>query len=87
VCGSMQPLTPTDRGDTMRHDPNALHCYCPECVERSELAAIATDTTLEQLSLALRRYRDAGGDLTLVCDGCKATAVMMAGVDPAGGGR
>jgi hypothetical protein len=74
----------------MQHDPNALHCYCSACVERSELAAIATDTTLEELSLALTRYTDAGGDLTLVCSGCKATAVMMTGVrtdPPAGGGR
>jgi hypothetical protein len=57
----------------MRHDPDAQHCFCPECVERSELAAIATDTTLEQLSLAMQRYIDAGGDPVLVCPGCKAT--------------
>jgi hypothetical protein len=68
----------------MSHDPNASHCYCPECVERSELAAIATHTTLEELSLAMQRYSDAGGDLTLVCPGCKATSVAD---DPARGAR
>ncbi len=69
-------------GDTVKHDDNALHCYCSACVDRSERAAISTDTTLEGLSLALKRYTDAGGDLTLVCSGCKATAVMMAGIEP-----
>lgn len=66
----------------MTHDPNALHCYCESCNERSERAAIATDTTLEELSLALTRYTTAGGDLTLVCSGCKATAVMPDGIGP-----
>jgi hypothetical protein len=69
-------------GAVTQHDPTAVHCYCPECVERSELAAIATDTTLEQLSLAVQRYTDAGGDLTLVCNGCKAAAVMLDGIGP-----
>jgi hypothetical protein len=67
----------------MTHNPTAPHCFCPECIERSELAAIATDTTLEQLSLAMQRYIDAGGDLTLVCPRCKKASV--AGDDPAGG--
>jgi hypothetical protein len=70
----------------MKHDPNAPHCYCPDCIERSELAAIATDTTLEELSLAMQRYIDAGGDPVLVCPGCKATSIVMAGVDPTAGG-
>jgi hypothetical protein len=66
----------------MTHDPNALRCYCSACVDRSERAANAADTTLEELSLALTRYTTAGGDLTLVCSGCKATAVMLDGIGP-----
>ena len=63
----------------MKHDPNTPHCYCPDCVMRSEHAAIATDTTLEELSLAVQRYVDAGGRTDLICPGCKATAVMWPG--------
>jgi hypothetical protein len=71
-----------DDGRAMQHKPDAPHCYCESCIARSEQAAIATDTTLEELSLALTRYTDAGGDLTLVCSGCKATAVMLDGIGP-----
>jgi hypothetical protein len=66
----------------VKHDPTKPHCTCPGCVERSERAAIATDTTLEELSLAVQRYIDAGGDPVLICPGCKATSIVMEGIKP-----